>query len=106
MAGGTPGGQSVRMSDEANDAIREMVNRETDAWDRKDPDALVALFHPDMVWPWPASNRQHDPLTWSTGMGRFNAERWRAIWQSLFDAHELVSNERVIRRVEATPEGD
>ena len=30
-----------------------MVDRETRAWDTKDAGALVDLFHPDMVWPWP-----------------------------------------------------
>ena len=37
----------------AEDEIREMVNRETRAWDARDAEALTALFHPDMVWPWP-----------------------------------------------------
>ena len=60
------------MSDQATDAIRDMVNAETDAWNRQDADALVTLFHPDMVWPWPPSNRMHDPLTWTTGMA-YNA---------------------------------
>jgi ketosteroid isomerase-like protein len=31
--------------------IQTMVDRETSAWDRQDADALVSLFHPDMVWP-------------------------------------------------------
>ena len=29
--------------------IREMVHRETRAWDARDAGALVELFHPDMV---------------------------------------------------------
>jgi ketosteroid isomerase-like protein len=91
---------------DATQAIIEMVNRETDAWNRKDADALVALFHPDMVWPWPASPHAHDPLTWVMPMGRFNAQRWRSLWQSLFDTHDLVANDRKIVRVEVTPEGD
>lgn len=37
----------------AEDAIRAMVERETSAWNQKDAEALVDLFHPDMVWPWP-----------------------------------------------------
>jgi len=94
------------MTDEAAAAIRRMVDRETDAWNRKDGDALVALLHPDMVWPWPESERGHDPLTWTTGMGWFNADRWRAAWQSLFDQNDLVSNERRSLRVEVTLEGD
>ena len=87
-------------------AITEMVHRETDAWNRQDADALVVLFHPDMVWPWPPSPDSHDPVTWVMPMGRFNADRWRSSWQTLFDSHDLVSNERTVRRVAATPEGD
>jgi ketosteroid isomerase-like protein len=83
-----------------------MVERETAAWDRQDADALVELFHPDMVWPWPPSERAHDPITWVMPMGRFDAERWRAIWQELFDTHELVSNDRSVQRIEITAEGD
>jgi ketosteroid isomerase-like protein len=83
-----------------------MVDRETDAWNRTDAAALVSLFHPDMVWPWPPSADAHDPITWVMPMGRFNAERWRASWQALFDTHHLVSNRRTIRRVEVTPDGD
>ena len=35
------------------DDIRAIVDLETSAWDRPDADALVDLFHPDTVWPWP-----------------------------------------------------
>jgi ketosteroid isomerase-like protein len=94
------------MSSDAAQAVIEMVNRETDAWNRKDAEALVALFHPDMVWPWPPSPEAHDPITWVMPMGRFNADRWCASWQSLFDSHDLLRNERLIQRVEVTPEGD
>ncbi len=94
------------MQDEAVSAVTDMVNRETEAWNRRDADALVALFHPDMVWPWPPSADDHDPITWVMPMGRFHAGRWRTVWQELFDTHELVRNERVIRRVQVTPEGD
>lgn len=93
------------MSD-AGDAIVQMVERETEAWNRKDAEALVALFHKDMVWPWPPSASAHDPLHWTTGFGRFDAERWRRNWQRLFDTHELLSNDRRIVRVEVTPEAD
>lgn len=94
------------MSDEATAAIIEMVNRETEAWNRKDADGLVALFHRDMVWPWPPSSDAHDPTTWVMPMGRFHAERWRASWQALFDSHDLVSNDRTIKRVATTAEAD
>ncbi len=34
--------------------IEEIVNRETRAWDTQDVELLMTIFHPDMVWPWPA----------------------------------------------------
>jgi ketosteroid isomerase-like protein len=94
------------MSDPALAAVRAMVDRETDAWNRRDTATLVSLFHSDMVWVWPPDADAHDPLSWVMPMGRFNAERWAAVWQDLFDTHELVHNERTIRKLEITPEGD
>ena len=99
-------GQSVPVEEDAHAAITAMVERETQAWNAQDADALVELFRPDMVWPWPPSERSHDPITWVMPMGRFDAVRWRASWQQLFDTHELIANERVLRRIETTPEGD
>lgn len=52
---------------EAADAIIEMVDRETEAWNNKDADGLLTLFHEDMVWPWPTGVRSHDPVEWTTG---------------------------------------
>lgn len=86
--------------------IEEMVHRETRAWDARDADALVDLFHPDMVWPWPPDPDAHDPIEWVFVLGRFDRERWRAAWQELFDTHELVHNRRRIRRIELTEQGD
>ena len=31
--------------------IREIVDRETRAWDTQDAELLLSVFHPDMVWP-------------------------------------------------------
>lgn len=86
--------------------IREMVDRETRAWDARDADALVEIFHPDMVWPWPPDARAHDPASWVFPLGRYDRERWRAGWQALFDTHELVHNRRATVRVEVSAEGD
>jgi ketosteroid isomerase-like protein len=83
-----------------------MVQRETRAWDRQNAAALIELFHPDMAWPWPPTPHAHDPVEWTTGMGRFNRERWTRIWQELFDTHTLVHNRREIRRVSVSPEAD
>jgi ketosteroid isomerase-like protein len=86
--------------------IQAMVDRETAAWDRQDADALVDLFHPDMVWPWPPDARAHDPATWVFPQGRYDRERWKAGWRDLFRSHELVHNRRRTVRVCASAEGD
>jgi hypothetical protein len=44
------------MLSEVECEIRDMVERETRAWNDRDPEALVELFHPDMVWPWPPTS--------------------------------------------------
>lgn len=86
--------------------IERMVHRETRAWDARDAEALVDLFHPDMVWPWPPDPDAHDPMEWVFVLGRYDRERWKAAWQELFDTHELVHNRREIRRIEVTEESD
>jgi ketosteroid isomerase-like protein len=90
----------------AEDDIQTMVDRETAAWDRQDADALVSLFHPDMVWPWPPDARAHDPAAWIFPQGRYNRERWKAGWQDLFRAYELVHNIRRTVRIAISEEGD
>ncbi len=86
--------------------IRALVETETRAWDTRDAELLVGLFHPDAVWPWPPNPSAHDPVEWTWGMGRFDPVRWRRIWQELFDTHELVHNRRSIVRISVSPEGD
>jgi len=88
------------------DQIREIVDRETRAWDTRDVDLLMSVFHPDMVWPWPPTADAHDPVDWVLELGRFDHDRWRAGWQRLFDTHELVHNRRQIRRIAVSSEGD
>lgn len=83
-----------------------MVDRETAAWDRQDAEALVSLFHPDMVWPWPPDAKSHDPASWTLPQGRYNRERWKAGWQELFRTYELVHNVRKTVRVVLSAEGD
>ena len=86
--------------------IEAMVHRETRAWDSQDAEALVELFHPDMVWPWPPTAQSHDPIEWVMVLGRYDRDRWKKLWQELFDAHKLVHNRREIKRVEISKEGD
>lgn len=86
--------------------IVQMVNRETEAWDRKDAEALLSLFHADMVWPWPRTAQSHDPVDWVFVLGRYDRERWKQVWQELFDSHELVHNRRRICKIEVSAQGD
>jgi ketosteroid isomerase-like protein len=91
---------------EVEAAIQAAIDRETAAWDAQDPDALVSLFHPDMVWPWPPDARSHDPALWEFPMGRFNRDRWIAVYEELFGAHELAHNTRKTVRITVSEEED
>jgi ketosteroid isomerase-like protein len=86
--------------------IQAVVDRETMAWQQQDAAALVALFHPDMVWPWPPDNHAHDPAAWVFPQGRFNRDRWKAGWEELFRTHELVHNHRRTVRIVVSAEDD
>jgi len=90
----------------ATEAIREIVERETRAWDTKDVRLLMSVFHPDMVWPWPPTGKAHDPMEWIFGAGRYNYDRWSRDWQRLFNTHTLVHNKRRILKIIVTPEQD
>jgi hypothetical protein len=91
---------------EVEKEILEIVNRETRAWDSKDGDLLITIFHPDMVWPWPQSGDAHDPVKWVLVLGRFDARRWKKVWQDLFDTHTLIHNRRAIKKIEVSDQGD
>lgn len=93
-------------NEEIRKQIEEMVHRETRAWDAQDACALVDLFHPDMVWPWPPTAQSHDPIDWVLVWGRYDRLRWKSGWQHLFDTHKLIHNHRVIQRVEISKECD
>ena len=86
--------------------IIEMVNRETRAWDDRDVDLLLTLFHNDMVWQWPKTAQSHDPMEWELILGKFNKERWMKSWQNLFDTHRLVHNNREIKKIVISNEKD
>ena len=86
--------------------IQNMIDTETRAWDEGDPELLVSIFHPDMVWPWPPDNTAHDPLEWEFIQGRFNHDRWRDRWRELFEHYALVHNRRETLRIEISAEGD
>jgi len=86
--------------------IREIVNRETFAWDTQDVKLLLTIFHPDMVWPWPKSSKSHDPLDWIIPWGKFNYKRWKNLWQGLFDNSTLIHNRREIKLIKISEQGD
>jgi hypothetical protein len=86
--------------------IQEIVDRETRAWDTQDVELLLSIFHPDMVWPWPPGNQDHDPMTWVLALGRFDRQRWGRIYRRFFREHALVHNRREIKRIAVSAEGD
>ena len=86
--------------------IQQMVDLETLGWDTKNPDLFLSMIHPDMVWPFPHTADDHDPITWAFVMGRFDRERWRKDWQGLFDTHDLIHNRRSTLRIEVSREED
>ena len=86
--------------------IREIIDRETRAWDTQDVDLLLSVLNEDMVWPWPPDSTAHDPAQWVLAWGRYNRDRWRRGWQELFDTHQLVHNHRTIERIVVSAEGD
>jgi len=96
----------MSIMDEMKKEIEEMVNRETKAWDKKDVDLLLTIFHPDMVWPWPKTPQSHDPMDWVLEFGKYDYERWKALWLGLFNTHQLAHNKRSIKKIEISKEGD
>jgi ketosteroid isomerase-like protein len=86
--------------------IEEIVNRETQAWDTKNVELLISVFHPDMVWPWPMNAQSHDPVDWVLEIGRYDYNRWKEGWQRLFDTHTLMHNNRKIIKIVVSKEGD
>jgi ketosteroid isomerase-like protein len=91
---------------EIKNEIEEIINRETKAWDTKDVDLLMTIFHPDMVWPWPKTPQSHDPMDWVLEWGRYNYDRWRDGWLELFNTHQLTHNVREIKKIEISKQGD
>lgn len=83
-----------------------MIDRETKAWNEKDAEALVSLFHPDMVWPWPGDQNAHNPVEWIFPFGRFNRDRWKKNWQRYFDTHVLIHNHRKTLKITISEEQD
>jgi ketosteroid isomerase-like protein len=88
------------------DQIQKMIDRETYAWEHEDVEALLSIFHADMVWPWPPDPHAHDPEGWEIGLGRYHHGRWTAVYRDLFDTYDLVHNRRNTVKIMASEEGD
>jgi hypothetical protein len=94
------------MSDSVKKQIQALIERETSGLNTKNPDLFLDMIHPDMVWPWPPTSRDHDPIRWKFVLGRFNKERWRQNFQAIFDNYDLVRNHRNIVAIEVSVEDD
>jgi hypothetical protein len=92
--------------DKEIEEIREIADRETRAWDSQDVGLLLTIFHPDMVWPWPPTNKNHNPEDWIFEFGHFDPKRWGENWQNLFDSHQLKHNIREIIKIVISKEKD
>ena len=86
--------------------IQEIIDRETRAWDTQDVELLLTIFHPDMVWPWPPSNEDHDPVDWVLVLGKFERQRWGRMYRQFFQEHGLVHNKRETKKTELSEQGD
>ena len=94
------------MKENVEEIVRNLVDKETKAWNEKDAESLVSLFHRDMVWPWPKDNKSHNPVNWIMSYGRYDRQKWTNNWNKLFDEYELVHNRRKIVKVVVTDELD
>ena len=86
--------------------IQLLVDLETEAWNNKDAETLVSLFHPDMVWMWPKDEFAHDPTNWVFPLGRYNKERWKESWNEIFRTHELIHNKRKTIKIVVSEQRD
>ena len=95
----------ITMSD-IQTIIQSLVDRETEAWNKQDAEILVSVFHPDMIWPWPSHETEHDPANWVFPQGRYNRERWKESWIELFRTHQLIHNIRKTVKIVVSQQND
>ena len=79
--------------------IKEIIDRETEAWNNKDVQKLLSIFHPDMIWPWPRTFDSHDPVDWIFEVGRFDYQRWKGIYEEFFKSHFLIHNKGSFKKL-------
>jgi ketosteroid isomerase-like protein len=94
------------MSDSVKQQIQALVDQVTLGLNTKNADLFLDMIHPDMVWPWPPTSRDHDPVRWDFVLGRFNKEQWRQNFQAIFDHYDLVHNLREMVKIAVSPEED
>jgi hypothetical protein len=92
--------------EKAIEGIKEIIDRETKAWDTQNAQLLLSVFHKDMVWPWPVNNTDHDPTKWRMVLGRFNYQRWRVFYMDFFSKYKLVHNRRDIKKIVISDQKD
>ena len=63
------------MSDMVKQQIQALIDQVTLGFNTKNADLFLDMVHPDMVWPWPPTSCDHDPIRWEFVLGRFNKER-------------------------------
>ena len=88
------------------DEIKEIINRETKAWNNKDTELLLSVFHQDMVWVWPKDNKSHNPIDWQLPLGKFDYNRWMKIYNDMFEKNQLIKNDRKIIDIKISEDGN
>lgn len=94
------------MTNDLEQEIQEIIDRETTAWNEQSVELLLSIFHPDMVWVWPTDPQSHDPLTWTSVLGKFDYKRWTNIYTDWFSNYQLIKNNRQTQKVFVTQQGD
>lgn len=94
------------MTHPTENEIQKIVDQETEAWNRKSVDLLLSIFHPDMVWVWPSDSKKHDPMTWTSMLGKFDQARWTKVYSEWFSTFDLIHNHRKTQKLFVTKQGD
>ena len=87
------------MKVDRSEEIKEIVERESRAFEMADAKLMLTIYHPDMVWAWPPHAKAHDPMEWIMRVGRFDYDRWLHLTQLFMDTHKLIQNERAIKKI-------
>lgn len=94
------------MTDLSTKEIQEIVDRETRAWNEKSVELLLSVFHPEMVWVWPTDPKNHDPVSWTSMLGKFDQTRWTEAYKDWFSTFRPIRNERKTQKIFVTQQGD